>query len=200
MLKLVYRSTTPAVSLTEMKAHLRREDTDEDDTLIERYTQAATQYVENWTGLCLVDTTWDYFFSYPDGEDPYGRFVTIPKGPLIDVEGVFYRDTAEGEFSGYTVSYVDPPSRSRIYLSATGSWPTTDTAILPGRIRFRAGFVDQSSPSDLSANEVPEDIKAAIQLYVGSLYDRREETTQGSKAPWGCEQLLRMWRVDNSMA
>lgn len=200
MLKLVSRSTTAAVSLTEMKMHLRREDTNEDDALIERYMRAATTYVENWTGLCLVDTTWDYFFDYPDGIAPYGRFVTLPKGPLLEVEAVYYRETGEGEFTDYSVQYVDPPSRSRLFLLDSTSWPSVDSAFANGRVRFRAGFVDESSPSASLSNEVPEDIKAAIQLYVGSLYDRREETTQGSKAPWGCEQLLRMWRVDNSMA
>jgi uncharacterized phiE125 gp8 family phage protein len=194
MLKLIYRSTTPAVSLEEMVDHLRRSDTDEDDRLIERYTDAATRWAENFMGLSIVDTTWDYYFDYPDGLDPYGRYIRIPRGPLLEIENVYYRDGGEGEFSGYSVDYEYP----KIFLAQSGNWPTVDSAANNGRIRFRAGFVDESSPG--INNEVPEDIKAAIQLYAAGLFEVREANSQGFKAPWGAEQILRMYRIENSLA
>jgi uncharacterized phiE125 gp8 family phage protein len=195
MLKLISRSSTAAVSLAEMTAHLKREDTDEDNTLIELYTEAATRWVENFTGLAMVDTTYDYYFDYPDGVDPYGRYVKLPRGPLLEVEAVYYRYGTEGEFTGYNVDYEMP----RIFLPYTGSWPTTDGDPNDGRIRFRCGFVDESSPGD-SVNEIPADIKAAIQLYTAALYEVRETNTQGFKAPWGAEQLLRMYRIETSLS
>jgi uncharacterized phiE125 gp8 family phage protein len=197
MLKLVYRSTTPAVSLEEMVDHLRRSDTDEDDHLIERYTDAATRWAENFMGLSIVDTTWDYYFDYPDGLGVYGREIKIPRGPLLEVSSVFYRDGGEGEFSGYLVDYEYP----RVYLDATGNWPTVDSAANNGRIRFRAGFVDESSPGIV--NEVPEDIKAAIQLYAGNLYEVRSHDDPmaiSTRPPWGAEILLRQYRIATSMA
>jgi uncharacterized phiE125 gp8 family phage protein len=195
MLKLISRSDTAAVSLAEMTAHLKREDTDEDNTLIQLYTEAATRWVENFTGLAMVDTTYDYYFDYPDGVDPYGRYVKLPRGPLLEVEAVYYRYGTEGEFTGYNVDYEMP----RIFLPYTGSWPTTDGDPNDGRIRFRCGFVDESSPGD-SVNEIPADIKAAIQLYTAALYEVRETNTQGFKAPWGAEQLLRMYRIETSLS
>jgi uncharacterized phiE125 gp8 family phage protein len=192
MLKLVYRSTTPAVTLEEMVDHLRRSDTDEDDRLIERYTDAATRWAEKFLGLSIVDTTWDYYFDYPDGLDPYGRYIRIPRGPLLEVESVFYRDGGEGEFAAYLVDYEYPS----IYLDANGNWPTVDSAANNGRIRFRAGFVDESSPGIM--NEVPEDIKAAIQLYAASFYEVREDNAKTTMSR--AEQLLRMYRIETSLA
>jgi len=194
MLRVISRSSEPAVSLEEIKDHLKRTDTEEDDALIERYTNAGTRWAENFLGLALADTTYDYYFSYPDGVGSYGREILIPRGPLLEVSGVFYRDGGEGEFSGYLVDYEYP----RIFLSSSGSWPTVDSGANNGRIRFRAGFVDESSPGVV--NSVPEDIKAAIQLYTAALYEVREANSQGFKAPWGAEQLLRMYRIETSMA
>lgn len=194
MLRIVYRSTTPAVSLEEMVDHLRRSDTEEDDLLIERYTDAATRWAENFMGLSIVDTTWDYYFDYPNGLGVHGREIIIPRGPLLEVESVHYRDSAEGEFASYLVDYEYP----RVYLGVNGNWPTVDSAASNGRIRFRAGFVDESSPG--ITNDVPEDIKAAIQLYTAALYEVREANSQGFRAPWGAEQILRMYRIETSMA
>lgn len=196
MLKLISRSSTAAVSLTDMKAHLRRDDTDEDDDYITLLTTAATRWAENFLELALVDTTYDYYFNYPDGKKPYGTEIKIPRGPLLEVETVYYiLNTVEAEFTSYAVDYEYP----RIYLTTTGSWPSFDDVPNNGRIRFRAGFIDESSPGD-GPNTIPEDIKSAIKLYTGALYDRREESTQGSKAPWGAEELLRMYRIGQSMA
>lgn len=199
MLRLVSRHTTPAVSLEEMVDHLRRTDTEEDDFIIERFVIAAERWVENFTGLALVDQTWDYYFdSYPASNI---RFINIPKPPLIEVEGVFYRDGSEATFSDYLIDYASHPSR--IFLSSSSSsWPTTDGALYAGRIRFRAGYVDESS-SPPTQGEIPEDIKAAIQIYAATLYEQREIDDPAAlsvRRPWGAEQLLRMYRVENSLA
>jgi uncharacterized phiE125 gp8 family phage protein len=207
MLKLISRSTTPVVTLEEVVEHLRRGDTDEDDRLIERYVNAATRHVENWCALSLVDQTWDYYFDeFPDGTDPYGRYILIPRPPLLEIEAIYYRDSAgvEQEFNtnSYLIDYTSHPSR--VFLTAAGSWPDTDGAMNSGRIRFRAGYVDESSPTSAD-NLVPEDIKAAIQIYAANLYENRESFATGTafnvaKFPWGVENLLRMYRVDTSLA
>lgn len=200
MLRLVSYSDTLAVSLEEATLHLRRENRD-DDTLVKTYIKAATLWAENFTGLALVDQTWDYFFdAYPDGLNPYGRYVKIPRGPLLEIEGVFYRNGGEGEFTDYLVDYGSYPGR--IFLTETGSWPTTDTGQNAGRIRFRAGYIDESSPGD-GPNVIPDDIRAAILMYVSTLYDVREvnEPAAISSRPlWSAEVLLRQHRIETSLA
>lgn len=69
------------------------------------------------------------------------------------------------------------------------------------RIRFRAGFVDPGD-SPFTTN-VPGDIKSAILLYLGSLYEQRESIVIGATPvamPWGAEQLLRRHNVQLGLA
>ena len=202
MLKPVSYSDTLVVSLEEATLHLRRVDRD-DDTLVKTYIKAATLWAENFAGIALVDQTWDYFFdAYPDGVEPYGRYIKIPRPPLLEIEGAFYRYGSEGEFADYLVDYAMPPSMARLHLGQNGSWPTTDGAANAGRIRFRAGYLDESSPGD-GPNVIPDDIKAAILLYMANLYEVREfdePAAISSRPPWGAEQLLRNYRVETSLA
>jgi uncharacterized phiE125 gp8 family phage protein len=199
-LKLVSRSSRPAVSLEDTIEHLRRQDTVEDDGLIRRYIAAATLWAENFTGLALVDQTWDY---YTDGFPTDLRYITIPKPPLLQVAGVYYREAAsssETTFSDYTVEDAMQPAR--VYLLSTSSWPLADTSLSSVRIRFRAGYFDAEG-SPVEEGDIPEDIKIAIQIYTASLYENRESMVVGtiiSQVPWSAENLLRMYRVENSMA
>lgn len=202
MLKRVTYSDTLVVPLDEMVEHLRRGDTNEDDRYIVRCIRAATTHIENWCGISLVEQRWDYFFDgYPDGLDPYGRYIIIPRPPLLEIEGVFYRSsgTTFSEFGQYDIDYAD----SKILLMASGSWPNVEASKNSGRIRFRSGYIDESSP--VSEGDVPEDLKAAIQIYAANLYENRESFAVGTafnvaKFPWGVENIIRHYRVDTSLA
>jgi hypothetical protein len=107
----------------------------------------------------------------------------------------------EQEFpsSSYTVDSSSYPAR--IALKSSASWPTISDAFNAVRIRFRAGYLDQTvSPA---VPNVPGSIKAAILLCVGSLYENRENEVVGTvvnRLPWAAEQLLRPHRVYLSLA
>lgn len=201
MLRLISRSSTLVLPVNEAVEHIRRTDTAEDDALIERYIKAATLWAENFTGRAFIDQTWDYTFdTFPMivSGGVLGRGIRIPKPPLLEIEGVFARDISEVEFSSFLIDYATPS----IYLSSTGAWPNIDVSPNAVRIRFRAGYVDESG-SPGPDGEVPEDIKAAIAIYTATLYENREYLVTGTVAnvvPWGAEELLRMYRVVDSMA
>jgi uncharacterized phiE125 gp8 family phage protein len=195
-LRLVSRSTSAAVGLEDFIEHVRRGDTTEDDRLLESYLKAATSWAENFTGLALIDQTWDYWTeSFPTDNKP----LLLPKPPLLEVSGVFYTAGAEAQFTGFSVDYGMP---ARVYLPASGSWPTTDVTSNAVRVRFRAGYIDElGSPSN--EGEIPEDIKIAIMMYASTMYENRETLVTGTIAqnlPWGAENLLRMYRVENSLS
>lgn len=201
MLRLISRSSTLVLPLNEAVEHIRRTDTTEDDALIERYIRAATAWAENFTGRAFIDQTWDYYTdTFPKivSGSIVGRSIRIPKPPLIEIAGVFARDGSEVAFSSFVTDYATPS----IYLAATGSWPIIDIAPNAVRVRFRAGYVDESgSPAPDGA--VPEDIKAAIAIYTATLYENREALVTGTVVnpiSWSAEQLLRMYRVEDSMA
>lgn len=193
-LRLVTPPSDYPVSLAEAKAHLNVTD-DYWNSSLEIYRKAATEDAENFTGLAIMEQTWDYFLD----EFPVG-VITLPKPPLIEVVGVFSVDSAQAEqqFSSasYRVDFAgDKPSR--ISYGYAGSWPTPIEVINAVRVRFRSGFVVDPEASPLVTN-VPFAIRAAILLTIGTLFAHKETVVVGQTAtmmPWAAEQLLRPYRV-----
>lgn len=189
-LKLITAPATTPVSLTEAKAHLRVDHTD-DDTLITACIAAATAYVDGpngWLGRALIEQTWELTIDeFPDNE------IKIPMPPLIEVVSIKYDDTAGDEQTlstdDYTVDLVSEPG----WVLPDDTWPSTFDGINAVRIRFRAGYT----------GGVPADIKAAILLYIGTLYEHRETVIVGQAAtqlPWAAEALLRRKKIHLGLA
>ena len=206
-LKLITPPAAMPLTLEEAKAHLRVVANDEDN-LIGAYLAAATANVEAWLGRVLVDQTWDYVLdAFPGNTVSGGTSVNtstnnvgiqIPNPPLISVVQLAYDNTNGDEVimpaADYFVDNVNAPG----WVIPAGSslvWPSTINASNSVRIRFRAGYINNDSPAD---TDVPADIKAAIMLTLGNLYEHRESQVVGtivSKLPFGVEQLLRRHRV-----
>lgn len=191
-LTLVTASEDTPVTVDEVKSHLNI-DHDDDDALLEIYLAAAVDDAERFLGRALIDQTWDYTLDeFPDAE------IVLPKPPLIEVVGVFYKD-ADGDEQEFTNFETDLAS-GRVYLPSSGSWPTIGTALSSARVRFRAGYLD-SGVSPAVAN-VPAAIKQAILIGVGDFYQSREPVVIGQPVAhlptW--ERLLRRYRVALGMA
>lgn len=187
------------ITLAEAKLHLRVDADDEDD-LITSLVQASVGYAESFMGRALVARTLDFFLdAFPDNGDP----IRPPLPPLIEVDGVFYTD-ADGDEVEFTSFEVDTASEpARIYLVPTVSWPTTvrDSANAV-RVRYVAGHVQATGSPPALDGDIPADIKAAILLTVGTLFEYRQTVTDVSSTmvPWSAEQLFRRHRVELSAA
>lgn len=202
MLRMITAPTVEPLTLEEVKAHLRVDHT-YDDSLIAIYLAAARAHVdgpEGFLGRALVTQVWELVLdAFPDDE------IKIPLPPLQTVDSIRYDDSAGNEQIVNTSDYfVDNVSEPGWVVPADGaSWPTPMDAINSVRVRFTAGYAPSTdSPPDLRAN-IPFDIKAAILLHVGSMYEHREEVVVGSSAaklPVGAEALLRPRRVQLGMA
>lgn len=199
-LKLIMPATTTPISLQEAKDHLRVNHSD-DDMLIQLLIKSVTDYVEGPYGFlarALIDQTWELTIDgFPTNE------VKIPLPPLIEVVSVSYDDAAGDAhvltISDYTVDNISEPGW--IVPNSSSGWPSTFDGINAVRIRYRAGYVDNSTSPP--SGEVPGDIKAALLLHLGSLYEHRETVVIGQTAtqlPWGAEALLRGKRIQLSMA
>lgn len=191
--------TVEPVTLAEAKTHARV-DTSDDDTYISNLIQIARQYVEQITNRALITQTWDW---YLDGF-PFSSYdaLIVPKPPLQSVTHIKYTDSIDGTLQTWSsASYdVDTDSRQgRIYPVYQGDWPT-DVRDHPKAviIRFVAGYADSgASPIDLADN-VPVEIKQAILLLVGHLYENREATSQNlniTDVPMGFDALLASHRI-----
>lgn len=204
-LKLVTAAATRPITLAQAKAHLRV-DTDDDNTMIEAFIEAATEAAELFQGRALIDQTWDlYLDAWPDSTWEGLRRVyaiELPKPPTIEVVGVFYLDSAgvEQTLSDalYTADVNNEPGR---VVLKSGTWPTLPKLANAVRVRFRAGCLDQTvSPA---VENVPKTTKAAILITIGDLYTHRESVVVGqtvARLPHSAEWLLRMKKFDMSMA
>ena len=195
--------TPPAndpVTLVEAKAHLRVVDNDE-DTYITAFGKAQPR-TQNNGSASAVDQTWNWCWINFSGSITTRRHleIQIPKPPLIEVLSVSYI-TLHGESSAAGDYYVDNVTEPGWVVPAgTLTWPTPLDAINSVRVRFRAGYLSTDSPP---VDAVPFDIKAGLLLYLGILYENREQAVVGTIAtrlPWGSENLLRPHRVLLGMA
>lgn len=147
-LKQVTRSTTPAVSLAEMKTHLRIIGRDSQDDKINLTVSAATEYLERITYRTFVQTTYDMVLQH----FPYGQLeslqpalwgrnrIDLPRTPVASVDSITYKNF-QGVSVAFTEYYLDESSPVPcISTNPKYVWPFSD----PQRgnaaiIRFTAG-------------------------------------------------------------
>lgn len=159
---MLTRVTAPAatpVSLDEARAHCRADSAD--DTMLQVYLDAAVAHVdgaEGTLGRCIVTQTWDYKL------DAFPEEIAVPLPTLQTVTSVKYYDTAGVEQTWDSANYYVSGQR----IVPVDAWPDYDTdRPYPITVRFVAGYG--------LAVAVPAAIKAAILLYIGSMYAGRED-------------------------
>ena len=193
-----YQTVTPAtvypVATEDAVAHVNAQGVG-DDTLIEAFVAAATEWVEEYTGRALINRTYKAFLdAWP--VDTRGYQLTaleLPKPPLVSVTHVkTYTDAdAASTFSagGY---FVDTNSlKGRVVLRTAAAWPDATRAANGIEIQWVAGY-------GATAASVPAPIKHAMLLLIAHWYDNRSsvETVEVVKeVPLGAEALLNAYKV-----
>jgi uncharacterized phiE125 gp8 family phage protein len=199
--------TAPAVeplTLAEAKAHLRVDTTD-DDALIAALLTASRSFCEEWTGRAFVTQTWELVLD-EFSSDLNADEIEIPRPPLQSVSSIKYDDSNGIEQTLATDQYdVDAVSQPGWVVPITTGWPfVVWQGINAVRIRYVAGYAPGTNSPANSTDNIPGAIKAAIRLYLGQLYDQREDIVVGTivnKVPSGSVQsLLRNFRVRLGMA
>lgn len=164
---LIEGPASSAVPLDEVRRHLRV-DTDDDDGLIEVYLASAISYLDGaggWLGRALAPQTWREDFDF------FSPALRLSLAPILSVLSVTYLDSAG---SSQTIA---PES----YVIRNGSKSP--------EIVFVSGFVYPSLSDDAPAisvtysagyEPVPADLRAAILLMVGDMYEWREAKVTGA--------------------
>tara|TARA_R110000868_G_scaffold29889_25_gene111156 strand:+ start:3717 stop:4304 length:588 start_codon:yes stop_codon:yes gene_type:complete len=183
-------ATAPAaepLSTAEAKAHLRVDVADDDD-LIDRIIGAARRQAETFTGRALIGQTWDLDLDcFP------GWTIDVPKPPLQSVSQIEYLD-ADGVSQVLSSSLYRVDARrqpGRITPAYGEVWPVTRGTTNAVTVRFVAGY-------GAAGSDVPEDIRQAMLLIVGDLYEHREETITGTivgRIPRSASALLHPYKV-----
>lgn len=187
----LYTVTAPTaepVSRTEAKAHLRV-DTSDDDTYIDTLITVARRRVEADSLHALLTQTLELRLS----GFPSGNAIELPAPPLQSVTSVKYTDADEAVTTVATSVYAADTysTPGRVVLKAGQSWPVfTPSPANPVTIRYVAGWT--------SAGAVPADLRQAVLLLVGHLYEHREPVNIGNivtPLPLAYDSLIAEYRA-----
>ncbi len=163
-----------------------RIDTIAEDTLISRYIDAATDWVEGpyGIGILLGSQTWEYYL------DRFEDVIRIPLYPVKSVDSIKYVDESGTEqtltASTYTVDTVSNPARITVAYNQT--WPVTRSREPNAvKVEFTGGY-----------DTVPPVLKQAIIMLVAHWYENREAVNVGNSVtemPMAVESILSRYRV-----
>ncbi|MFB0832890.1 head-tail connector protein [Brevibacillus laterosporus] len=179
-MKLVVKPTQEPITLEEMKAYLRIDDSEFDD-VIPPLIQAAVEHCEIYQNRAYITQTWEITFDhFPQS------YIKIPKPPLQEVVGITFIDKDGNQIAwGHENFIVDNYSEpGRIVLAHGKTWPSVTLQPINGvRIQFVAGYGD---PTD-----IPERVKQAIKIFVA----HRFEFPESEDVPAVVYSLLRPTRI-----
>ena len=189
-IELVTGPSVWPLTVSEAKAHLRV-DHSVDDTYIESLIKAATDTAERFQNRRYINQTWrmtmDYF-------PPKSSVIEIPIGPVSSITSIVYVDE-DGNSQTWSASEYQVDTRStqaRIVETPDYYFPDTKTGQINAvTITFVVGYGAASSA-------VPENIKHAIRLIVGDMYNQREDTVIGNivnEMPRSAKMLLWQNRI-----
>jgi len=193
---LIAAPAVEPLTVAEATVHLRVDSPAPDAAYISTLITLAREYTEGIMNRALITQTWDlYLDRFPSfNEQP----IDIPKPPLQSITYIKYTDTDGVEQTWSAAKYaVDARKEPATVRPAYGEvYPTTRAYENAVNIRFIAGYADSgASPIDLADN-VPQPIKFAILLLVGSMYENRESTAPITitEVPMGYEMLIQPYR------
>lgn len=173
-LVLVTAPAARAVTLEELKLHLRV-DHDDEDSLLWNILETATQDIETLSLHKLIAQTWDWYLD----SFPATSYLKLPFLPLISVTGVYY--TVENGVeetwasSNYLVDARNKPGK--IVLKSNISWPSYTLEPVNGvRVRFICGHgtAAKSTGADVDAR-----LRQALLMLCGHYYENRETSFVG---------------------
>ena len=180
--------TRQAVSTAITKQYLRVEH-NEDDALVDELILAATQHVEDITRRSLMSKSFYLHLDcFPTGYAP----IVLPRPPLASVTAITYTDGdgATQTLAGTTYVAVTGAEPGEVWPVFGSYWPSARRQRHAVRVEFVAGYGDEDN--------VPDALKAAINMYAATLYENRETFVTGTIAtelPMSAKNLVGPYRV-----
>lgn len=158
--KVISPPSVEPISVEEAKSFLHGIDYDDQDENIARFITAARQRLERRCGRCIAEQELELRIC------GFGDVVMLERPPVVDVLGVKYidRDGEEQEIDSANFTLIDDEYLP--YLYPLTEWPT-DAFDRPDAVRIK--YLAGHEPDD-----VPEDLKQAMRLLIGSMFENRE--------------------------
>lgn len=193
-LSLITPATALPLTAEEAQAHARIDcatPADQADSAIK--FAAAVQDRERFTRRQFMPATWELWLNVW----PCDGVIPIPKPPLISITSVKYvdQDGAEQTFPDTDYMVVAPagPAAQHGYvaLGYGKAWPSARYQRASIKVRFQAGYA--------SAADVPAQLKQAVLLVFGEMYDHREDQALDAAALRAADRLCWPYRAFVSM-
>lgn len=167
--KVTVQPTEEPVSLDEAKAHCRVSGTG-DDVYLTTLIKVARILCESYSGLSfLTQTRVIKLDAFPCSGLP----IEIPYGPVQSVEEFTYIDSDEvTQTLVEDTDFVVDSHSDLTKLVAEDSWPGTFNKPNAVSIETICGYA--------TAADVPEQIKQAILMQIGSMYENRQDEIYGT--------------------
>jgi uncharacterized phiE125 gp8 family phage protein len=168
-LTLYTAPTLNPVGLPEAKLHLRQE-SDEDDLLIQNLIYAATETAQVKTGRQFLTATYDYTLDDFPGCDT----IVLPRPPLASVTSITYvdGDGVSQTLAATVYEVVTNTEPGGVRLKYDQIWPIVRDQADAVTIRYVCGWT--------SAANIPYSLKAWVNLYVSHLYENRDLIVTGT--------------------
>ena len=181
---MTYALITPppaeALTLAEVKAHLRLDDGSEDG-LLASLLRVAREHLERRTGLCLITQVWRLHLE----SIPEDRVFQIAKGPVQIIESLSIYDEAGEELvlpaTGHVLYGNTRPAR--LVLDRNVNSAIAANGI---EIDFSAGYGE-------SCADVPDTLKRAMLMHVAQMFAFRGAVAvedQPADIPVGYDHLV----------
>ena len=170
------------VSTADCKAHLRVLHSDE-DALIGAYRDAACEYVQNYCGVRLTNTSAQLKTSRTGG------IVELPIAPLKGITHVKYKASSSDTLTTFDASnYTFELSRVPAVVKFNSSMAVHPYHVHPVEITVNCGY---------ASGAVPAPILQAIKFLVGHFYENRESSMERKlhNVPFGVHALLNPYRI-----
>lgn len=167
------------LTVAEAQTHLR---IDGDETYLDMLIAAARTQCEAFTCRTMVSTVYDQYF------DDFGpeEFLLL-WGPVSEVNSIQYYDEDDVlqtlAASAYHVDNV--MDRARIVLDDDSDWPEVEDKPNGVKITYTAGYTNAAA--------VPAQLKYAMLLMIGEMYERRENHVKN--LPTAVEHLMMPYRL-----
>ena len=166
--------TAAAVSLTAMNAHLRVDGNDE-DTLVEALSRAATLAVEKYTQRLLVR------------REAVLRLPCLPVGRTpVDLPGGVIGSVTSMTVDGLAFTAFEVIGSAPALLVPTQDWPVAVGEGYPVSITYQCG------PAT-----VPADLAAAVKMMASEMFERRSNASEASlmTVPLSAQALMAPHRI-----
>ena len=191
--KITTRSTQRVITPIEARAHLRLFGDTSDDTEITEFVFAAQQYLDDYLGEFIGETS----VQVPVDSFPRSSPIELPHRFIKNLVSVQYYDasdtltTVNSNIYLYDDSGVNPVVR----LRSGQSWPSevSEDREYPVQINYLAGLTSDSN----TQSNVDSAIRSAVLLILSELYANRESYLVGQtyvNLPITAERLLRGYR------